>query len=113
MKLLVKLFKVDYLDNSYDSYREIIKGITDWEEVSEEAFEILKCNSLGYKVIAQIGKEEFKITVEQVLKEHNKLVEKQKKLNLEYKKTEAERKQKALNRKLEKAKKLLEENKIA
>lgn len=107
----VKLFEVNYVQDTDQNYEQIIKGITEWEEISEEDYKKLQKSRFNkYLIIRLVEKEEFKTTLSSVLNEVKKEEDRAKEIERKYKDGQTKREQKALERKLLRAKQLLEQH---
>ena len=105
----VKVFESKHYYDGWGDGEEILKGITDWEEVSEKEYELLKTRS-PYIVLRQVEPQEYKSTIHSIISEINKREAAAKKSQEAYEAARKEREAKALQKKLDKAKKLLEQH---
>jgi len=106
----VKLFECSYIELDDYNSRELLKGITTWEDCSEEEYAYLKEHS-GFVVVRLIETEEFKTTLAKCIATAKKKHAEQEALQEKYKKDLAVREQRKLERQLKKATALLEKHK--
>jgi len=62
----VKVFRSEYRYISEDDYAELLKGVTDWEEVSEADIKVLEQSQ--YTVVRRYTQPEIEATVAELVK---------------------------------------------